>query len=92
MTEAEGVANPLTDERRRTEMSIKRRAGRDRLGNRGRCMAGRSIKVRKVFAELRRALGSDIPAGELLTLAAALVDATTPRERVETSMRGGHRP
>jgi hypothetical protein len=43
-------------------------------------LQGRSIKVRQVFAELRRALGSDIPAGELLRLAAALVDATTPRE------------
>jgi hypothetical protein len=80
MTEAEGIANPLTDERRRTEMSIKRSAGRDRLGKRGRYMAGRSMKVRRVFAELRRALGAEIPAGELLGLAAALVDAAAPIE------------
>lgn len=43
-------------------------------------MASRSIKVRQVFAELRNALGSEIPAGELLKLAAALVDASYPRE------------
>lgn len=43
-------------------------------------MASRSIKVRQVFAELRHALGTEIPAGELLKLAAALVDASYPRE------------
>ena len=43
-------------------------------------MAGRSMKVRQVFAELRRALGAEIPAGELLGLAAALVDAAAPVE------------
>jgi hypothetical protein len=43
-------------------------------------MAGRSMKVRQVFAELRRALGAEIPAGELLGLAAALVDAAAPIE------------
>ena len=37
-------------------------------------MRGRSIKVRQIFAELRRALGTDSPAGELLRFAAALVD------------------
>jgi hypothetical protein len=41
-------------------------------------MRGRSIKVRQIFAELRRALGTGTPAGELLRLAAALVDATDP--------------
>jgi len=43
-------------------------------------MVGRSIKVRQVFAELRRALGTEVPAGELLRLAAALVDAAHPKE------------
>jgi len=43
-------------------------------------MATRSLKVRAVFAELRLALGKDIPAGELLQLAAALVDASYPRK------------
>jgi hypothetical protein len=43
-------------------------------------MVGRSIKVRQVFVELRHALGAEIPAGELLRLAAALVDATRPIE------------
>jgi hypothetical protein len=43
-------------------------------------MARRSIKVRQVFLELRRALRADIPAGELLRLAAALVDAAHPIE------------
>jgi hypothetical protein len=43
-------------------------------------MASRSIKVRQVFAELRHALGTEIPAGELLRLAAALVDASNPRD------------
>ena len=43
-------------------------------------MANRSIKVRQVFAELRQALGAEIPAGELLRLAAALVDASSPGE------------
>jgi len=33
----------------------------------------RPLKVRRVFAELRLALGSDIPAGELLRFAAWLV-------------------
>jgi hypothetical protein len=44
-------------------------------------MATRSIKVRAVFAELRRALGGEIPAGELLKLAAALVDVSHPQPR-----------
>ena len=43
-------------------------------------MASRSIKVRQLFGELPHALGAEIPAGELPTLAAALVDATYPRE------------
>ena len=43
-------------------------------------MAERSIKVREVFVELRRALGTEVPAGELLRLAAALVDAAHPNE------------
>lgn len=43
-------------------------------------MAERSIKVREVFVELRRALGTEVPAGELLRLAAALVDAAHPVE------------
>jgi hypothetical protein len=41
-------------------------------------MVGRSIKVRQVFVELRRALGAELPAGALLRLAAALVDAAHP--------------
>jgi hypothetical protein len=41
-------------------------------------MVGRSIKVRQVFVVLRSALGVTIPAGELLRLAAALVDAAHP--------------
>jgi hypothetical protein len=43
-------------------------------------MAGRSMKVRRVFAELHCALGAEIPAGELLRLAAALVDVAAPIE------------
>jgi hypothetical protein len=43
-------------------------------------MHGRAIKVRQVFAELRRAFGIEIPAGKLLRLAAQLVDATQPRD------------
>jgi hypothetical protein len=43
-------------------------------------MKARSIKVRQVFAELHRALGSEIPAGELLRFAAEVVDATAPLE------------
>jgi hypothetical protein len=38
-------------------------------------MRGRSFKVRQVFAELRHALGNEIPAIDLLQLAAKLVDA-----------------
>jgi hypothetical protein len=57
-----------------------------------RCMAGRSIKVREVFAELRRALGAKIPAGELLRLAAALVDATDPTQIRDEHRRVGGRP
>jgi hypothetical protein len=53
-------------------------------------MKARSIKVRQVFYELRRAPGLDIPAGELLRLAAALVDATAPLE--ERDERGDVRP
>ena len=44
----------------------------------GQRMIGRSIKVRQVFVELRSALEVTIPAGELLRLAAALVDAAHP--------------
>jgi hypothetical protein len=39
-------------------------------------MRGRAFKIHKVFAELRHALGTEIPAIELLGLAAKLVDAT----------------
>jgi hypothetical protein len=38
------------------------------------------MKVRQVFFELRNALGTSVPAGELLKLAAALVDATSPEQ------------
>lgn len=55
-------------------------------------MRGRSIKVRQIFAELRHALGTDIPAGELLRLAAALVDATGPIETGDTNPSVGLRP
>jgi hypothetical protein len=55
-------------------------------------MQGRSIKVRQVFTELRRALGSEIPAGELLRLAAALVDATTPYESRDEHRSVGPQP
>jgi hypothetical protein len=41
-------------------------------------MQGRAYKVRQVFAELRHALGNELPAIELLQLAAKLVDATQP--------------
>jgi hypothetical protein len=37
---------------------------------------GRVSKIRQVFAELRSALGNELPAIELLQLAAKLVDAT----------------
>jgi hypothetical protein len=53
---------------------------------------GRSIKVRRVFAELRLALGSDIPAGELLRFAAWLVDATSPIEPRDEHPSAGLRP
>ena len=43
---------------------------------RGANMRGRAFKIRQVFAELRHALGNEIPAIELLQLAAKLVDAT----------------
>lgn len=39
-------------------------------------MRGRPNKIRQVFAELRLALGNELPAIELLQLAAKLVDAT----------------
>ena len=39
-------------------------------------MRGRASKIRQVFAELRYALGDEVPAIELLQLAARLVDAT----------------
>ena len=39
-------------------------------------MRQRALKIRQVFAELRHALGAEIPAIELLQLAAKLVDAT----------------
>lgn len=55
-------------------------------------MASRSIKVRQVFAELRHALGAEIPAGELLRLAAALVDATYPREPKDEHRNVADRP
>src|SRR5262245_43644562 len=55
-------------------------------------MAGRSIKVRQVFAELRRALGAEIPAGEVLRLAAALVDVAHPIEVPDEPGRPSNRP
>jgi hypothetical protein len=39
-------------------------------------MRARAFKIRQVFAELRYALGNELPAVELLQLAAKLVDAT----------------
>jgi hypothetical protein len=39
-------------------------------------MRGRTLKIRQVFVELRYALGTEIPAIELLQLATRLVDAT----------------
>jgi hypothetical protein len=39
-------------------------------------MRQRALKIRQVFAELRHALGNEIPAIELLHLAAKLVDTT----------------
>ena len=39
-------------------------------------MRGRAFKIRQVFAELRYAIGTEIPAIELLQLATKLVDAT----------------
>jgi hypothetical protein len=39
-------------------------------------MRGRASKVRQVFAELRYALGNEMPTIELLQLATKLVDAT----------------
>lgn len=39
-------------------------------------MHQRALKIRQVFAELRHALGNEIPAIELLQLAAKLVDST----------------
>ena len=42
----------------------------------GAAMRGRAFKIRQVFAELRYALGNELPTVELLQLAAKLVDAT----------------
>jgi hypothetical protein len=42
-------------------------------------MQGRTLKVRQVYAELRRALGSEVPSGDLLRLASKLVDDTGPQ-------------
>ncbi len=54
---------------------------------------GRAVdKVRQVFAELRRALGEEIPADEILMLAAALVDAAYPIERRDEHRRPSDRP
>jgi hypothetical protein len=39
-------------------------------------MRGRAFKIRQVFAELRYAVGNEMPAIELLHLATKLVDAT----------------
>ncbi len=39
-------------------------------------MRATAVKVHQVFAELRRALGKEIPAGELLRLATRLVNAS----------------
>jgi hypothetical protein len=39
-------------------------------------MRGRAFKIRQVYAELRRAIGKELPAIELLQLATKLVDAT----------------
>jgi hypothetical protein len=56
-------------------------------------VAGRSIKVRQVFAELRRALGPEIPAVEVLRLAAALVDVAHPVEIHDEELgHSNHRP
>jgi hypothetical protein len=52
----------------------------------------RSIKIRQVFAELRRVLGLEIPAGELLRLAVALVDATTLIESRDDHRSVGPKP
>jgi hypothetical protein len=40
-------------------------------------MRGRAFKVRQVLAELRHALGNELPTIELLNLATKLVDATS---------------
>jgi hypothetical protein len=42
----------------------------------GAAVRGRVSKIRQVFAELRRALGNEVPAIELLQLATKLVDVT----------------
>jgi hypothetical protein len=55
-------------------------------------MKSRSIKVRQIFSELRRTIGLDIPAGELLRFAAALVDATAPLEERDQHEGVGPRP
>jgi hypothetical protein len=54
-------------------------------------MQGRSLKIRRVFAELRQALGGDVPAGELLQLAAKLVDATQPQDERDYGYVAGPR-
>jgi hypothetical protein len=62
------------------------------VGNWEQCMIGRSIKVRQVFVELRRSLGAEIPAGELLTLSAKLVDAARPIQSRDEHRRICDRP
>jgi hypothetical protein len=54
-------------------------------------MLNRASKLQQVYAELRRALGSQVPAVDLLRLASTLVDASKPRVVTESEVTGGPR-
>lgn len=51
-------------------------------------MSNRSLKVRKIFALLRGAMGAEVPAQDLLALAALLVDSPHVERQQGASSRG----
>jgi hypothetical protein len=55
-------------------------------------MSGRASKLQQVYAELRRALGSQVPAVDLLRLASKLVDAATPQPTPDKDVTVQSRP
>ncbi len=55
-------------------------------------MLNRTSKLHQVYAELRRALGHKVPAGDLLRLASKLVDASAPQLKTESDLTVKWRP